>query len=350
MNHRSPAGSLFASGLALPQQLVGYQCDDSQVHRRLSDIRREHITNLCGHARIGTDREPTSTLLSGGFLPKSVSTDHGQDVQVPQFLRVSHHEFSSCVNTHSYTVMRMRTLYRNLFEDFDAAEGQVRTIPLGRANAKKGTNGPWKELPKEMRDAYIKDLEGYFADWENPDDEIRKHALIWEDDDEIHLALQERDEETGEKIEIESIWNDAVDKWDHPEIPAFRAPAADDTDDNVLGGPKHKETQGYDPEKKTGDASPSISLSRKERSKRADRMEPYSSAESDDEPEAEDEPADNTDPAAVYAQLLAKHGQNDEPKRTGRGRPPGAKDKPKAPGEEIKRRGRPPGAKNKPKD
>lgn len=146
------------------------------------------------------------------------------------------------------------TLYGALFEDTKS-----NGIPQGRKFAKKGPQGAWKRLPQEMRDAYVKDLEGYFPEWLDPASEVEKNSIVWDDHGEIHLILVE-----DEGQELESVWNDSDDKWDH--IEAEPVPGREPVKPSKPKG--HEEPKGHDPEKMTGAAAPGISLKRKDRASR----------------------------------------------------------------------------------
>lgn len=125
----------------------------------------------------------------------------------------------------------VRSLYEAIFEDKGGS------IPRGRKFAKKGPQGAWKALPDEMKQSYIKDLEGYFdppgedgSSTETPEQFVERNSLVFEEGGDIHLVLVEPDSGT----ELESIWDDSKDSWDHqpapdhqqdePEAPAASSP------------------------------------------------------------------------------------------------------------------------------
>lgn len=123
----------------------------------------------------------------------------------------------------------VRSLYEAIFEDKGGS------IPRGRKFAKKGPQGAWKALPDEMKQSYIKDLEGYFdpADEETPEQFVERNSLVFEEGGDIHLILVEPDSGT----ELESIWDDSKDSWDHQEAPdgPVDEPAEPDAPDQQSG-------------------------------------------------------------------------------------------------------------------
>lgn len=139
----------------------------------------------------------------------------------------------------------VRHLYENLFED----------IPRGRKFAIKGRQGAWKSLPPDMKQKYIEDLDGYFEPNEDPDQEIARNSIVWEEGGDIHLAYVEEDGQ-----ELLSVWNDSTDSWDHHEAQpkAGRTPPdqADIDGKHQKKPDPHKEKTGFDPEKMTARVRP----------------------------------------------------------------------------------------------